>query len=285
MHMKRFLVSLLIVFSAGLLGCGIVFCQDDQAAVTKSAKSQHALGASVGVNDFHIKDEYLSPIIFSGLTLSSRVSYQLQLPKTRHAIAVMFSVGSIDSDIQPRDVTQYVGYVSYSFTREFKRSQIAGRPLKLSLGSGLSTFASTTDFIAKDKTWDYQFADESWYWYHAANLHLRGDYQFSQSQCLSLQITSPLARLVTRPENGHYFNASNANVLDNFWNAASGGEMEFLWDNFALFSEFEYRQSLNNRLDLRATYWFGYASSSRPFKMLSTGFYMNQFLVGIYWRF
>jgi 3-methyladenine DNA glycosylase AlkD len=47
-------------------------------------------------------------------------------------------------------VMQYVGYLSYSFTRGFDRWQVASRPLLLWLGARLSTFASNTDFVAEE---------------------------------------------------------------------------------------------------------------------------------------
>ena len=278
--MRTYSVGISIIL-ASLLASGLLFGQSDQTVVT-TEKSRHSFGVSLGINDFHIKDEYLSPFVFSGLTFASRASYQLQLVKNRHALDILLSTGKIDSDLQPRNVTQYIGYLSYSFTREVDQWQFAAHPLLLSLGGGLSAFASNTDFIAEDKIWNYKFTDESWYWYHAVNIHARFGFQFSEHRNLSIQLTSPFARLVTRPKNGHYFNSENAEVTYSFWNAATNGNLEFLWDDLVLINEIEYRQGLGNRLDVRVTYWFGYASSDTP---LSLGMYMNHFLAGVLWHF
>lgn len=227
-------------------------------------------------------DEYLSPIIFGGMMLSSRVSYQLKLAHATHTGDIRFSIGSLDSDLQPREVTQYVLYVSYSFLHALRAWDIAGRPLQFSLGTGLSSFATVTDFNTVDKFGNYTYSDESWYWSHALNLHLRGKYLLAESRSLSLQLTTPVVRLVSRPENGHDSNSKNAEVRDNYLNAAKQGESEFLWDNLVLLCEIEYRQRLSDHFDLRGAYWFGYASSDKP---LAMGMYMNDFLVGILWRF
>ena len=171
--MKTYIVSLLTLFLMALTS-GIVFCQSEQSSASHPENSKHSIGASIGINDFHLKDEYISPYVFRELMFSSRLAYQLKLNQSRHSVDAFFSIGSIDSDIQPRNVTQYVGYLSYSFVRALHNSEIAGRPFELSLGTGISTFITANEFDVKDG-----YEDGSWYWAHSLNLHLRCDYQLA----------------------------------------------------------------------------------------------------------
>jgi hypothetical protein len=260
---------------------GIVLCQSAQSSASQPENSKHSIGASIGINDFHLKDEYLSPYVFRGRMFSSGLAYQLKLNQSRHGIDAFFSIGSIDSDLQPRDVTQYVAYLSYSFVRALHNSEIAGRPLEFSLGTGISTFMIANEFVLKDV-----YVDHSWYWAHSLNLHLRCDYQLATRKSLALQLMTPAFRLVSRPVHGHYMVKGNEfeGKLDFLKNAPTQVESEFLWENLVLFSEIEFRQRLGNRFNLRFTYWFGYASSDKPIN-ISMGMYMNHFLIGVDWLF
>lgn len=260
----------------------LVLCQDEPLSKPELEDFKHSLGVSIGINDFHLKDKYLSPSIYRGKLFSSSVSYQLKLERIRHEVEARINNGRINSDELPRDVTQFVGYLSYSFAYAIDSWNLGNHELTVFLATGLSTFAAFTDFNITEKMSHNTLDDLSWYWSHAINLHLRAEYHLAERTSLALQLTMPAARLVSRPVNGHHFADKNDEVSNNFLSAAKQGKPEFLWDNFVLQCKMESRQQLSKHFDIQGTFWFGYASSDRP---LPLGMYMNNLLVGLLWVF
>ena len=217
-------------------------------------------------------------IILSG----SRISYQLKTDRYRHAFNIYFSTGHPGSDIQPRSVSENIGSLSYSIIRTVDVEQVAGNPFEMSLGAGISLFAANTNFNSVDETYHYTFYDWSWYLSHSLNILFRCEYQFPERSSFSFQFTLPAVRLVSRPENGHYFNDDNVKVNSNFWNAAVQGKPDYFWENLVLFCEAGYKQHLWDNFDIQANYQFSYISSEQP---LLLQMYMNQFTVGLDWMF
>jgi hypothetical protein len=267
------LLSLLFYFPA--------FSQDEKSP-EQQQEFNNSLGFSAGVNDFHVRDKYLSPYIFAGTMFSSELSYQLKTEQYRHTIDIFYSTGHLDSDIQPRSVVEKIGSLSYSITRTFDVEQVAGNPFEMSLGAGVSLFAANTNFNSVDESSQYTFYDWSWYMSHSLNILFRCEYKFPEHNSFSLQFTMPAIRLVSRPENGHYFNDDNVKVNSNFWNATVQGKPEFIWENLVLFCDAGYKQHLGDNFDIQVNYQFSYISSDRPL-LLQT--YMNQFTVGLDWLF
>jgi hypothetical protein len=198
----------------------------------------------------------------------------------RHTADLFFSAGSVDSDVQPRDVTQYASFVSYSFLHSVREWNIRNHSLEVYIGAGLSSLFTYTDFIATDKNANYKYYDQSWYWSHALDFHILGEYQFDERRTLSVQFTTPIVRLVARPENGHEFNEQNMEVTHNFFSAVDDGKAEFFWENLVIRWEAAYSEQLSKQIGVRCAYSFTYASSDKP---LSMGMYWNNFLVGVFW--
>ncbi len=90
--------------------CSQSFCQDQTSQEPRGFVNSFTAG--VGTADFHQRDKYLSPEIFSGELLASRISYQVKTETNRHEIDAFFGTGTINSDIQPRETKQYVAFLS-----------------------------------------------------------------------------------------------------------------------------------------------------------------------------
>jgi len=263
------------VFAICLFLMSLSFSLFSQNEVRQNNQSTNSVGIGIGLNDFHSKDKYFSPYIYSGLDFSSRIFYRNASDNSRHAADMYFSTGGISSDEQPRDVTLYSWLISYAYTYTVHALDVSGRPLELSLGGGLSTFGALINMPM-----GYNNGDASWYGAHNFNVHVRSDYRLGERSSLSLQLTTPIVRLVSRPKNGH--SLAETNNWDR-WDENLPSEVEFFWENLVLFSEIEYRHRLSDHVGLQGTYWFGYASSDRPAELLSINMYMNNFLVGIEW--
>ena len=249
------------------------YCQNDESVNNNNS----SFGASLGINEFHQRDKYLSPYIFSGMIFASRLSYEFRTEKNINKVDAFFSTGSLNSDIQPRNINHYVGYISYSFLHQLVPFKLGDSPIKFSIGGGFSSFLENTDFYT-DEIAD---VDHSWYWSHSLNLLVKGDYQLDNRKNIFIQLTLPAVKFVSRPQNGHLLNDRNSEVNKNFLNAAKKGRLELLWKNPVFILEIGYRQPIGDKLDFFGTYMFGYTSSNRPDAMLTMNNYMNNLLIGI----
>ena len=257
---------------------GTALCQNIETTTTSTG----FFGVSLGINDFHEKDKYLSHLPFRGIIFASGISYQLATESSRHRIDGFFSTGNLNTDLPSRDLTQYVGSFSYSFVHTIASSELAGHPLEFFVGGGVSSFVANTDFVAPDE-WN-PYYDQSWYWSHSLNLILRSEYHVGERSSFAVEFSMPMVRFVSRPDNGHWLSSKNGEVSDNFLNAAGQGKIEYVWENLVLLTSLEYRMPLSERVDFRGSYQFGYVSSDRPHPEISMGMYMNRFLVGIDWQ-
>lgn len=240
--------------------------------------TKYLLGGAIGLNDFHIKDEFLSPYPFGGIMFSSKLLFEAESENGKHSIETYFSIGKIDSDEQPRNVTPTIASLSYSYSHVIDDWEIAERPLKFYLGAGLSSLVMNIDFVAESQAGLGKYYDQSWYWLHSIDFLVSGDYELSSDKILSAKLVLPFFRVASRPYNGHWNNPKNSEIVnDSFLNAALNGKREFLWDNFVLYCAIDYKQKLKENIYLRGSYRFNFVSSGRPLPMNS---YMNNFLIG-----
>lgn len=278
MTMKKTIIILILLF--GILSAA--FSQEYK--LTESEEPVNLLGMNVGLNDFHIKDQYLSPYIFRGNIISSTIFYQLKSGNNRHAIRLFFSFGGVNSSIQLRDVNVSYGSIQYDFSHVIDSWKVAGHMLNFYIGTGFSTSAEYTKMNAESNERNSYYYDESWYSSHSISFHLYTEYNLENRKSLSILLTSPAIRLVTRPENGHNFSERNSEISENSFNMLTGGELEFIWNDLVLFTEFEYKTPLGKTINVYGKYRFAYIASHRP-ETLTLGMYMNHFLVGIEWLF
>jgi hypothetical protein len=252
-----------------------------QAAPGDAAEGPtRAFGVSAGLTSLHVRDDYLSPESYGGSLASAGLSYRRETSAVRQALELSFVTGRVSSAVQPCDVHEYVGSFSYAWLRSL-RSGRGGFPLALLAGAGVSSYAMWTDFDASDPASGYTYFDRSWYWSHALDVHALAEYRFSERRRLSVRLTSPVVRLVSRPQNGHQFNPGNVKVMGNFLRAATGGTAFAIWNDPVLQWRLEYLQPIGPRVDLRIGYLFQNASADAP---LPLRMYTNGVTASLVWR-
>ncbi len=273
---------LFIVFIITISSSGNTFGQEFANTISAKKNKKNFLSASVGINDFHLRDEYLSPYSYNGSLFSSAIKYKLKFTKSEHIVNIGFSTGDIDSDSRSLNASQYFGAASYSFYYSLNRFEIHKQQMEIFIGTGLSTSFIKTDIVTPESITWYGSNDITWYWSYDINFHLKSDYGFSSRDNVSVQLSMPLVSWVSRPDYGHNFSKRNIEVSNDFLNAASGAKQQFLWDNFTLLIGFEYTHLIYETLSLKGNYYFVYASDSAPLDMKM---YMNSFLAGVQWQF
>ena len=227
----------------------------------------------------------MSPYIFRSIIFSSGIQFNISTQNNRHLIRLQFSTGSIGSEKQSRDVKPYLGDISYNFIHSIKYWTVFGKPLRFFLGGGISVFGNYTSFNALGQTAGSITYDDTWYINESLNFCTAVEYYAGRRERINLSFIMPVAGFIRRPENGHYLSSENQEVIDNKLNVFTGGRLNFFWQNFAVLSAVEYVFYINNKIELHGTYCFGYAASDGPADLLSTGMYMNNFLLGAGWVF
>ena len=199
------IASLFILFSAS----GILMAQ--------SGNSENSIGLAIGIYDVHLRDQYLSPYIFGGTIFSSQVSYNYKISQSRHEVNISFSTGNISSANWSLESKQYIGQFSYSYLHSLHSWNIENKQFELFLGTGLSSFAQFSVISTPpDINW-FGPTDKSLYWSHSIDLHLLGEYRFTERRIISLRISSPFLRFVSRPDYSHNFNYRNYSVSNSFF--------------------------------------------------------------------
>jgi hypothetical protein len=261
--------SFYLAFISVCLLCTDVF---SQPANTQS------LTLSSGISDIHMKDDYLSPAIFSSIIFSAGIQYEGTSETSCHIANVKFNTGKASTDNLPGETDHIIALISYTYLHNFTSINIAGADISLSAGGGISTYIENTDYQYNSSSYG-TLNDQSWYWSHAVNLACRAVYTYSNDISFLYQLSLPAFSIVSRPENGHWLNRKNSEIMyDNFLHAAQNGKGEFIWDNFCFDCSITYRQVINNNIAFKGSYSFNYISSDRP---LSLGMYKNDFLAGI----
>lgn len=250
-----------------------LYAQTENLIIPDSTK--YNLGIALGVNNLHLKDEYLSPAVFRGNMFATTVNLGIQKNKYLHEIACYFSAGNPELENHSPDVSQKIVQLSYSYLYNVCNNNFMGNPYSLTLGAGLSTFVANSYVIMNSSNTNSELKDQAWYWRHAVNILAGGKIQLSESNSMSARLTIPVFKMVSRPENGHWLNEKNKKVIDDsFFYAAQGGRGEFIWDSFNISCNISFVRKIDEKIAFRGTYLVGFISSNRPLplKMLSNNF-------------
>jgi len=232
----------------------------------------------LGVNDFHIKDERLSPLIYRGLLFSASVSYNYQRNKYLHEIEFSVSPGKLFCTFNQNQIEEYNGYVSYSLLYQIYKKELSNSNFDFNVGTGIESYMSWTH--TRNPNVFLSSGEYSWYWSHSVPIILDGRYNINYKHCINLQISSPLIRLVSRPDysqNQRYYE-----IQYNPQKAALYGDIEFLWSDFVFFTKLSYDFKLSNHFDFNLSYRFNFASTHKTELMR---LYTNNLLIGTGWKF
>lgn len=245
----------------------------------KPVVNKNSLFAGIGINDFHIRDNRVSPLVYSNPIFTACLGYTRDSKVLRHNADAIFSTGNINTKLTDIKGYQKYGNLSYSVLMNAFRFNLSNIKSNLFLGTGLSSFISQTN-LSTYAYYNLSSSESTWYWSHSLNFSLHCDFNISNSSFFRAKIAYPLVRLVSRPD--YSFSSRNDLVYKNFLNAFNQGEIEYLWNNFVVYSELFFETRLDDDFSFRANYTFNYAHSNVPQSM---GLYTNNLNAGIVWNF
>ena len=129
MSLKIFLVASCII---SMVVQPLFFCQTVTNDSQNSLRYCHSVSAAIGLNDFHAKDDYLSPYIFKGIMFSSEISYEIRSDDIIHFIALQYSSGKPDTHTLQREISEFTGKLSYSFLFRLHTLNLNNQPFQIS---------------------------------------------------------------------------------------------------------------------------------------------------------
>jgi hypothetical protein len=241
------------------------------------------LMGGAGVNDFHLRDKYLSREAYSDLMFTARISFQILGEAGIHRIDGSYSAGTIPAGAYDGEIDEDGASLSYSYGQRLGVVPVFGNPLRISLGGSISTWMANWDMRLNDPATGTHTFEKGWYWSHALSMIARADYRPGAGSDLSLLLTLPVVGLVSRPENGHWLSPRNQDVTQNIMVAAEPDGVEYLWNSAPLSVEVQYRHMISASFALTGTYLFTFGWSDNPDESLSMGLYTNQLLLGLSW--
>ncbi len=232
----------------------------------------------LGINSFHMKDQVVSPFIYSDIIYSANIGYNYSSEKSLHNVELNYSMGRINSLIVNRIVRQYYLDFSYSMVFPIKKFKIFTFPSELFIGPGFTSSSSLAEF----KYFDYKGSDAeySWHWSRSADLVVIENFVLKRENLISLKLVFPTILLISRPNYSPGYEPNEVSPV--ILKAVSMGHFGYFWDNFLLFGSLNYESKLWQNICFNFGYKFNFVSIDRPRNL---GMYMNNIHIGIKWHF
>jgi hypothetical protein len=235
--------------------------------------SKNNIGFSFGLSDFHIRDEYASPLIYRAPGIGACFSYSRDEDKYKHIIELT----GYYADLKPIYDEYYAldirGGFRYNYIRRVFKT---GRDniLTAGAGGGLYIFLNYSSYRAHT----YPMAMlanlvNAWYLAHSAEITLLLEYERARSDVFEFRIHLPFITSISRPA---YSYVPGDNSGDDF---TPFGAIKPFWKNFTIQFRTYYRHRISRRFGIFAYYDFQYSAYDKP---LDVRMYMNNFQAGTY---
>ncbi len=236
---------------------------------------KHGLTIAIGADNFHIKDEYISPLIYRGTVFSVAALYRVAGETTRQTIEADFSTGTLTSAPRQFDAQHYIGALSYTVLFRLHETEAFGLPVGFFGGGGIGSTFWISDYSTPATLQPNGRGDG--YLVHGVALAARAEAGLGSGRLLALQASSPVLRLVSRPEYGVVSNRS-----DDYLYALEHPYTEYFWENPVVQFQAEYSQPVSDSFDFDAVYRFGFNRCDEPLPMSA---FSNTFVAGMRWKF
>jgi len=240
---------------------------------SENPSTKYSAGLAFGANNFNMKDEYLAPSSCKGWLVSIGFNFSAENKCGLHEAGGWYSFGDPKPEKEDFLISQKAALLSYAYLLNLSVTELWGSDLIFRAGGGVSTFVMNSDLDIASKTYQGTFSDQSWYWAHSINILAQADYKITEEKNIRIELSLPVYQVVSRPENGHWLNKKNSEVMyDSFLNAAKGGTGEFITNTPDIFINLSYKSKMNDGLSFVGKYGLIISASNRPFDM---GMYMN----------
>lgn len=169
----------------------IIICQDISA---KNFDRKYQLGLLVGLERTALRDDLLSPLIYSGNKLPIHLFYKFQGAEKRHNLLLSFKQGqsksSTDNEVNSMNIV-----LQYSYLRHIK--SIRGGAIPIFIGITSDNFATFRQPHFYSSNWNSS-SKPSYDIAAYIDLSLLAEYKIKENQKIDMQIMTPLFGYLVR---------------------------------------------------------------------------------------
>ena len=234
--------------------------------------------ASIGLSDFHIRDERASPLTFRGQGIMFNVSYGRTGENHKHLLDFLINTDMLNSDFGEYYSFGIRGYARYNYYYRVVNSNRRDNRFNIFIGGGLSTFLNCSFFF--EKSYPEQVSNNlanTWYFVHSIEISVLMDYKYKGKNIFELRLFQPLVSNISRPPYSIAWSTPNSTGLFNLI-----GNNSFFWEYSNIQLKLMYQRLINEWLNLSFDYYFQYSSYPQPRQL---NFYSNYFLAGAHLKF
>jgi len=253
--------------------CSAAFAQNKEQP--KKNKITNSIGVSIGLSDFHVRDELASPLIYRHMGITGSGEYVLSGENYKHLFEASGYYDILKSSSEHYEAENGRIGGRYNYLHKITELNLFKNRLTVFGGGGIYSFLNYSfyrEFIS-----EIGLITISYYMLHSAELSIWLDYSIGSSNQLSLKLNLPLISNASRPT---YSTATpGTNQVGEF---SLFGTMAAFWETPAVQLKTAYSFKISKLVSISAQYVFHYLYYSVPRKI---AMYMNDFRVGIYFLF
>jgi len=247
----------------------IIFAQIPDST-NKKSDLKNSIGVSLGLSDFHVRDEMASPLTYRGTGITGCLEYKRKGEKSIHTAGLSGYYDILTTNFAKYDAENYRVGFRYNYLHRISELSIFKNNFKIYVGGGVYSFLNYSHY--KEYISKIELINVPWYWSHSAEFSFLFDYFISHSNHVTLQFYLPIISNVSRPAYSSFGRELNrVGVVKLF------GVMAPFWKNPNVQINVGFNYRINTWLKIFAQYNFQYASYSEPRKV---AMYMNNLRTG-----
>lgn len=233
----------------------------------------NSLSVSIGLSDFHVRDEIASPLTYGNRTLRLGIEYNAKKDLYRHIIELDGYYGLIYIRFPKYETENIRGSLRYSYLHLIHRAKLFSSPLVFYIGGCIHTFLNHSSY--REYITTSGIIEAPWYWSHSLGLSLLTHYQFKENE-FTIHCNYSILSNVSRPAYSYVPGTQTSEPIKPL------GKMEMFWNHQKFRAKLEYIHRLGKLWNISASYNFEYLCYPNPRKI---ALYMNNVYFGVTIKF
>ena len=249
------------------LASSVSFSQSFSPDNLNAPSTKKYLEFGLGMSDLHIRDNYINPRIYNPQGVQLNAGLSVENRDYQQYITAMYSGQNFGWGYNAPDAAQYQVELAYSILFTAFNGNLLGKPFRLGIGPGLSTYFSTTDVFTSSSIDWFGVSDKTWYVQNSLDFHALATIQTNRTDELSFGLTCSAIHFSTRPDPGHNFSSHNNQVRNNFFHAYTNERVNYFPKNMNTSWQAAYSKQFSEKLQITGQVSFSYYSDDQPVQL------------------
>lgn len=270
-------MKLTVLVSLFILLIQTLCAQSPDSLKNKKDDLTNNIGISIGITDFHMKDELAAPLTYRGVGIASNIQYNKNGEGYKHFIELTFNYDKLKSNYDEYYTPNIAGSLRYDYLHRILNIG-SKNEYSFYVGGGVYSYINYSVYMESvDQNYETNVLAYTWYIAHSAEVTLLFEYVKTPINRFTLQLYIPIFLNVSRPAYSLFIStSSDVSPIKMF------GDNSFFWQNPLFQFKITYERKINRWCCLFANYDFQYSSYDKP---RTVSMYMNNFLMGINFLF